>query len=240
LKDDDYVIAQEQLFAELETGGIATTVPARTDYVGKAVGLSILAFVRTDIAAAIDERVIRPLRAADASQHFYAPADFHITIKNIRCAQEAPTFTFQDVTRVRHALTEAIPHVPPITFNLNGLVRFPRSVALRAFATSSFVAVVKMLDDLLRACGMTDDKVYQSRTVFCGNVTLCRFASAPNCALLDCVANLRDLYLGALCITELHLVECDEVCSESSRIVHAALRLSGSGARMPTCELPGT
>ena len=51
MKDHDYVIAQKQLFAELEAGGIATTVAARTDYVGKAVGLSILALVRTDIAA---------------------------------------------------------------------------------------------------------------------------------------------------------------------------------------------
>jgi hypothetical protein len=223
LKDNDYVIAQEQLFAELEAGGVATTVPIRMDYVGKAVGLSILAFVPTIIAATIEERVIRPLRAAESSHHFYSPADLHVTIKNIRCAREVPTFTQQDVVLGRRALTDAVRHLPPIAFHLNGLVRLPGSLAVRAFATASFLSVVNTLDDCLSAVGIADDKVYQSRTVFCSNVTLCRFTSTPNDRFLARVADLRNLDLGILSVTEVHLVECDEVCSEFSRTLHATL-----------------
>jgi 2'-5' RNA ligase len=229
LKDSDYLIAQEQLFAELEAGGVATTVPIRTDYVGKAIGLSILAFVPTNIAATIEERVIRPLREAEASHHYYSPANLHVTIKNIRCAREVPTFTPEDVVLGRRALIDAIPHLPAIAFHLNGLVRLPGSIVVRAFAAASFLSVVNTLDDFLRAVGIADDKIYQSNTVFCGNVTLCRLTSTPSDRFLARVADLRNLDLGILPVTELQLVECDEVCSEYSRTLHSTL-----GVGVPT------
>lgn len=110
---------------------------------------------------------------------------------------------------------------------MRGLLCLPSSIAVRAFATASYASAVRTIDDSLRSVGLHDDKIYQSNSVFCGNVTLCRLTCSPDERFQSCVEPLRDIQLGEFFVTRLRLVECDEVCSADSRVVHAAFHLRG-------------
>ena len=227
LNDDEYDAAQSRLFGELEAGGISTTVPIRARYIRAATCLSVLAFPPMAIATAIQSRLIDPLQVASPPHHFYSPGDLHVTVKNIRRAQEAAAFTLKDISNVRRVLTESNRRLPAFAFRLKGLLRMPGSIAVRAYATPSYVTVIKMLDEMLSKAAIADDKVYQSTDVYCGNVTVCRFTSPLDDRLLTRIESLRNLDFGEFSISQIHLVECDEVCSESSRLLHATVHIVG-------------
>ena len=225
LGDDHYHDMQSKLFDALEAGGIATAVPLRARYIGVARCLTVLAFVPTTVATAIGSRLIRPLRAAGPSHHFYSPGDLHVTVKNVRRASEVATYTCKDIAIARRVLVDSIRRLPRFTFRLRGLLLLPGSIAVRAYATPSYVSVVNIFDDALRSAGIPDDKVYQSTDIYFGNVTICRYTSPPDDLILKRADDLRSLDLGELSVSQLHLVECDEVCSQSSRLLHATARI---------------
>ena len=193
--DKAYRAAQEALFDAIfaDSGG-ACVVPVRTQYNNAAHGLGVLTFLPRTLAEPIAARLQTEFAGATEPHHWYEPGAMHVTAKNIRVCRERPTFGEQEVRAASSVLTTVTPTAPPLEFELCGLVRFPSSLAIRAFAQPTYTA--PPCDDLLRR-----------------------------------IERMREFPFGRFTLTALHLVSCDEVCSQQSRSFHLVAYRRGASRR---------
>lgn len=227
MNQDSYRTAQHDLFKSLAQGSASTTiVPLRTQYEDVAFCLSFIHLLDRSLSQLISQQIIDPLRAIEPRHHWYATDDLHLTIKNVRSAAVGRSYAPSEVQGCVAALRSAAPTLVPMDFEILGPTALPTSIVLRAFGNPDHRRAVLDLDKCLTEVGMADDKKYGSSEVFVGNITIGRFTQQPSDGLKARVSALSSTAFGTYNVGSLQLIECDEVCSSSSRVVHASIVLS--------------
>ena len=226
MTEQQYFEAQRQLFESLALGvASAAIVPLRASYTNAARCLTVVHLLDEQLAGLISQDIIAPLRKTEGHHHWYPAHDLHLTLKNIRSAKPNRVYIAEEIKRAVSALERVTHAIEPLTFSIHGPVCFPTSVILRAFGTLKHREAVRLLDRELELAGIPDDKGYASNEVFIGNIALCRFTAAPTAAFRQAVLAHEGLFLGMYKPRTMQLVECDEVCSSGSRVIHASLQI---------------
>jgi hypothetical protein len=226
MTEQQYFEAQRELFKSLALGTAgAAVVPLRTTYTNAARCLTVVHLLDERWASVISRDIIAQLRETAGHHHWYPTHDLHLTLKNIRSAKPNRVFTPDETQRAVKAVERASHAIEPLSFAIHGPICFPTSIILRAFGTLKHRVAVRRLGRELELAGISDDKRYASNEVFIGNITLCRFTTLPTAALRQAVKAREDLAIGRYVADTMQLVECDEVCSSGSRVIHASFKI---------------
>lgn len=226
MTEQQYLEAQQELFKSLALGAAsAAIIPLRTTYTNAARCLTVVHLLDERLASRISHDIIARLRKTEGHHHWYPTHDLHLTLKNVRSAKPNRVYTAEEIQQAVSAVERASHAIEPLTFAIHGPICFPTSVILRAFGTLKHREAVRLLDRELELAGIPDDKGYASNEVFIGNITLCRFTTMPTADLRQAVLAQEGLSLGPYNPRTMQLVECDEVCSSGSRVVHASLKI---------------
>jgi hypothetical protein len=226
MTEQRYFEAQQDLFKSLALGTAgAAVIPVRTTYTNAARCLTVVHLLDEPLACRIYQDIIAPLRQIEGHHYWYPAQDLHLTLKNVRSAKPNRVYSAEEIEQAVRAVERASPAIEPLTFAIHGPICFPTSVTLRAFGTLKHREAVRLLDRELDLAGIPDDKGYASKEVFVGNITLCRFTTMPTADLRQAVLAHEGLFLGMYNPRTMQLVECDEVCSSGSRVVHASLKI---------------
>jgi 2'-5' RNA ligase len=193
-----------------------------------AMCLTSVAFLPDDIAQAIHQDVVQPLRAIEPDHHYYAAGSMHMTIKNVRTIHNPPSFSDDDVTKVKLLFAELIPLHRAVTFSLEELVPFATSVSLIAYADAALKDLVQSLDAGLKRIGIPDNKQYVSSDVFFGNATLCRYTRQPSERYRAALAEMAHVYQAVMTVEVVHLITCNSVCNPETRKVLGSYELGGT------------
>lgn len=227
-----YRAEQLALFDRLAAGATGSTiVPLRVEYVGAAIGLTLIHLLPSELSTLIENQVLDPLRAFRSKHYWYPAADRHLTLKNVRIARTHAVFPRDLVEGAANAIGRVCMTTAPLDFDILGPVCLPTSIVVRAIGTLAHRQMILSLDRELFSSGVPDDKVYASNDVFIGNITVCRFTESPAAELVEAIGALRDLFVASQTVRAASLVQCDEVCSSASRVVMKEFALDASGPR---------
>jgi 2'-5' RNA ligase len=230
--NNDYVISQKEVIRQIKDSiqkgqGRASFVKMRSDYENDdETCLTSVAFISKDIAKAISEKIIQPLKNIEPDHFYYSHELLHLTIKNIRTVYKPPLFNESDVVKVSQLFTEIVPAFKFLTFTFEDLILFPTSVSLIGYCNEALRNLVLALDSGLRKISVPDNKKYFSDTVFFGNITLCRLTHEPSLSFQNKVKDLENIYIGAADVQTIHLITCNSVCSTKTRKIIGTYQLS--------------
>jgi len=215
-----YYAAQLALFDGLVAGHANTTVvPLRSEYVGAATCLTLVHLLPNELSVLIENQVLGRLSAFRSKHYWYPPADLHLTLKNIRRARAHPDFPGELIERASIAVGRVCRATTPLEFDVLGPVCLPTSIVVRAIGTLAHREMMVAFDRELSNLGVPDDKTYASKDIFVGNITVCRFTEPPAAHLVEAIAALRNQFIAKHTVRTACLVQCDEVCSSTSRVV---------------------
>src|SRR5215831_10359211 len=194
---NDYAVAQRALFRAVASGATeVTVVPVRNQYVGVARCLTIVHFLDSALASAIESHVIAPLRIVAPMHCWYRSTDLHITVKNIRAARVGFCASPEELRASRLAFMAMANDRVPTQFQVSEVALFPTSIVVGAFAPATFRDAVRTLGSRLSQAGVPDDKRYASEDIIFANITICRLVAKPSDDLRIAVAQLQSLDLG--------------------------------------------
>lgn len=219
---------QEMLMDSLESTALASTVPFNSDFANDPrLCLTCVAFLPAEIASAAESAVIRELRHTGPAHYSYPSPSLHLTVQNVRTISDPPKFNDADIARIVQCFKLELANCASLEFEIDGLLRLPTSIALRAYCDESMLQLTRTLRRALNAMGMPDDKEYISDDVVFGNITVCRFGSAPDAAFLEAVNNIPR-FTAKFEATELALISTNAVCHPSKTTVFERFPLSRS------------
>jgi hypothetical protein len=225
---EHYYAAQLALFDRLVAGhGNATVVPLRSQYVSAATCLTLVHLLPNELSVLIESQALGQLSAFRSKHHWYPPSDWHLTLKNVRRARAHATFPSELRERASIAIGRVCRATAALEFDILGPVCLPTSIVVRAIGTLAHRDMMASFDRELSSSGVPDDKTYASNDVFVGNITICRFTEPPAADLVGAIAALRDRFIVKHTVRTACLVQCDEVCSSSSRVVLQEFALEG-------------
>jgi 2'-5' RNA ligase len=186
----------------------ASVVPIQADYAadpGRC--LTSVMFVPSPKAIALRDGIQEALAQVEPFHYYNPPESMHITIKNVRVAQDPPSFDETDIANVHACFAGVLPHHRSFPFSFEELVVFPNSISLVAYSDERLREVVQALDAGLAEIGLSDDKRYLSDEVFYGNITLCRFTRQPGPRLFEAVTELnRQWHPTSICLSHVELI----------------------------------
>ena len=215
-----YYAAQLALFDRLVAGHAnATVVPLRSEYVGAATCLTLIHLLPNELSVLIENQILGQLGAFRSKHYWYPPSDRHLTLKNVRRARVHAAFPSELIERASSALGRVCRATTPLEFDVLGPVCLPTSIVVRAIGTLAHREMMVSFDRELSSFGVPDDKTYASNDVFVGSITVCRFTEPPAAHLIEAIAALRDQFIAKHTVRTACLVQCDEVCSSTSRVV---------------------
>jgi len=219
---NNYNKKQKKLIQKIKSsiGSQKDGVQIQSDYVDQnddRLCLSSLTFIPPEIGQKISQEIIEPLKKIDPDHYYYPPESLHLTIKNIRIIHKPPRFNKDDVVKADKLFQEVIPKFKSFSFDLQGLMLFPKTISLIGYSNETLGRLVKTLDAGLKNIGLLDDKEYFSDEVFFGNITLCRFKGQPKQEFIAKVKELENISIGKFLIREVNLVVCNLVCNSKTR-----------------------
>lgn len=221
-EDSIYRREQHDLVHQMIDGhGNPSIMPIQSDFRSDpAICLSAISFLPKHLAERVHQMLIQPLRQLEPQHHYYLPSELHLTVKAVQVVSDPPTFGPDEEARVDGLFTQLLPDAEPMSFHLAETVRFPTSLALIAYASTSFGRLVRKLDQGLKHIGVPDNKRYVSDRVFFGNVSVCRFREPPSERFLHLAEEtLFGIDFGMLELEDVCLLAMNGVCAEDSRRV---------------------
>lgn len=226
-----YQDRQKKLILEIEKGYLdqptALNPGAANDFANDPrLALVCLYFVPEQVQGFILSKIISLLRAADPAPYFYSRESLHLTIKNVRYINAPPSYTAEDIHKVRLGFREVVPEIKAFPMELEGIFAQPSSLSVCGFSDDSLLRIVQTLDQTLLTVGVPDDKKYFSQEVFFGNVSFCRFQQQPNQAFREKVQELKKVKVGTIQIDKVWLVETDLVCHPARTTLLEEFRLA--------------
>ncbi|MCB1053519.1 MAG: hypothetical protein KDC71_23150 [Acidobacteria bacterium] len=188
--------------------------------------LTIIQFLPPALATRIHQEIILPLSRFESWHHFYDLEEMHITLQPIRKIADPPAFNDSDIEGVKRHLGPHFAQFPAIQFDLEGVVVFPTSCAISALCGPELQALLETGNALLQKIGIPNDKSYADQAAVFGNITFCRFSKPPGPAFQSFCSELAQRQLGQFCVNQVSLVDCNAVCAQESRRIHAQFRLA--------------
>lgn len=220
MAENSILLAQKKLVQKLESlqnENNVSIVEMKKDYAtDNRICLTSQTFIPYQIAEQITHDLIIPLKKIDPHHYYFTPENMHITMKNIRCINNPPTFDERDLIKVDRLFSQVVPQFPSFNFILEDLILLPTSLCIAAYADESFQRFVTTLDKELNKINIPDDKKYLSKKVFWGNLTICRFTEKPSVNFKNFVQKFKNYKMGKLQINTIHLVSCNAICHPSS------------------------
>lgn len=211
---------------EKETKPLSTVVEMMNDYKNDSqICLTTVVFLSNLLVEKIQKEIISKLSSVDSNHYYYPNKSLHLTIKNIRTINFPPLFTENDILKAERAFSKVIPKFNKFYFNLEGLLKLPTSLAIRAYCGKDVKKIVDDLDSTLNKIGLPDNKKYMSKEVFWGNVTFCRFTGQPSKDFLKIVENLKNIKIGKLEVEKIFLITTNSVCYPSKTRVIKTYKL---------------
>jgi 2'-5' RNA ligase len=220
-----YKKKQAKIFQEMEKafkkGVVRTTiVEMMANYAhDDQVCLTNVCFIPKPFTKTIQEKIIKPLKKADASQYFYPSPSLHITVQGIRTIHKPPIFNQTDIKKVKKAFSEIIPHYSPINFEIQGILELPTSLFLKVFPDKKFQDLVLKLRKILEKIGLPDDKVYFSKNIVLANISFCRYTQTPNQLFKKQVKKLKNVKIGQFKANKIHLITTNAVCHPGKTVI---------------------
>jgi hypothetical protein len=192
---------------------LATLVSFSNDFDSdRRLCLTCVAFVDQEFAAAISEDLITRLQVHWPEHYFYKPASLHLTLQNVRTISDPPKFTENDIVRVGKEFGKTIRESDPLELEIDGLLRLPTSLCLRAYSDQSMLDLVEKLREDLVRIGLPDDKQYFRGDVIFGNITICRYSRAPSPEFLELAQELVGRLARRWSVQEAALITTSAIC----------------------------
>ncbi|MBX9720971.1 MAG: 2'-5' RNA ligase family protein [Candidatus Obscuribacterales bacterium] len=226
--DLSYRQMQSALMDKLEsTAALRTAVPFCNDFESdNRFCLTCVAFAPSALASRIEKEIIAPLKVA-AGKHFYYPAQsLHLTMQNIRTISDPPKFSMDDVLVVAEIIKVLATQFRPFEFEIDGFLKLPTSLALRAYSEPRLMEFVRKFRDELVAAGIPDDKEYISNDVVFGNITICRYSEEPSREFIQALAKSEFSFTSKFTVEELALISTNAVCQPSATKIFQTVSFS--------------
>lgn len=181
--ENEYQKAQIEVIKKIEQQANSNTMQFSTvsqvgDYAhDPRIALTSVHFPNQTFLTEVQKKILDPLRKISPNHYYYPQNTLHITVKNVRVIHNPPTFTEEDVHKVKKVFEEIIPKHHSFKSYFYRLLVFPGSVALIGTADNELDQIHIDLDNALRKAGVPDDKQYLNTHNFFSNMTLARFTS---------------------------------------------------------------
>jgi len=137
--------------------------------------LTSVHFPKTELVNKIYGKIIDPLKDIFPEVYYYKPSSLHMTIKNVRVISDPPTFSEEDVQKVKKVFSDIIPLHNMFNVYFFRLILFPNSLSLFGTTDPELDNIFSDLDKALTVVNVPDDKIYANDKYFISNVTLARF-----------------------------------------------------------------
>jgi len=115
-----------------------------------------------------------------------------MTIKNVKVIDDPPTFTDDDVAKVKKVFSETIPKHMLFRVYFYRLILFPNSLSLLGTTDPELDNIFFSLDQKLREINIPDNKKYANKKYFFSNITLARFDKTPPDKFKDMVNKISN------------------------------------------------
>jgi hypothetical protein len=202
---------QDKVFHELknlrEDSKVSIVTPAGDFEEDTRTCLTIIHFPPKRVTESVTKEIIEPLRKADPRHYFYPEESLHVTINNVREIAEPPTFTEEDIDKVKGLQLKG-----RLKFNFDGLFRMSTGIGIKGYPDSATVNFILELRQRLSDIGVHDDKTYVDPEVIIGNISVCRFYGKPNKRFLSVYSQIETIQLGTVNADLISLVRTNGVC----------------------------
>lgn len=140
----------------------------------------------------IKKEIINPIKKNFPNAYYYKPSSLHMTIKNVKVIDDPPTFTDDDVAKVKKVFSETIPKHMRFRVYFYRLILFPNSLSLLGTTDPELDNIFFSLDQKLREINIPDNKKYVNKKYFFSNITLARFDKTPPDKFKDMVNKISN------------------------------------------------
>jgi hypothetical protein len=193
--------------------GLSTVVPFSDSFVSDTrLCLTCVAFLDKAFAGAIFESLIAGLQRLSPEHYFYKPSSLHITIQNVRTISDPPRFTENDILCVAREFGRTIQEFGPLELEIDGLLKLPTSLCLRAYCDQTMLELVQRLRENLFKIGLPDDKQYVCQDVVFGNITFCRYSCFPSPEFFELAKKLSGHISRKWVVQEAELITTNAIC----------------------------
>lgn len=215
---DSHQQEQKKVIAEIERDVARDTVSFSTisrveNYeLDKRMCLTSVHFPGDNLKNVITQQLISPLRDLQPDQYYYPPESFHMTVKNVKVVSDPPTYTSEDITRVREVFDSVVPRHKKFKVYFYKLILFPNNLSLIATTDKELDDLILDLDKELKGVGIFDDKKFNNDKYFFSNMTLVRFYNPVTTDFKEKVDDLsKNLDINDYIVDSVSLVTCNAV-----------------------------
>jgi 2'-5' RNA ligase len=190
--------------------------------------LSSLFYLPKEMTDSLEQNLIEPIRNADPNHYYFQPESLHVTIQNVRTVAMPANFSEATIETARAVFGRVVPKHNVFDLTLKRIFEPPTSLSISALSDEKYGELVKELRAELEKAGIPDNKRYGSGEIVFGNVTFCRFKSAPNGQLKALVKSLKNNQFGKFVVDRVHLVVTDAVCSPKNTTITDTFYFNGA------------
>lgn len=197
-----------------------STVTPVTDYANdNRICLTSLHFPHEELIRKIQQDIIDPLQQI-SPEHFYYPKDsLHMTIKNIRIANNPPQFNEKDIENAKNIFSEVIPKHKKFSVYFYRLLLFQNNLALIGTTDEELDNIIFDLDKNLRLANLVDDKHYVNDKYFFSNMTLVRFQKPLSENFKTKIQDIaKSMRFNPYIVDSVTLLTCNVACKQRKNI----------------------
>lgn len=194
----------------------STIVEPVSDYINDdRICLTSVFFAPHELEEKIIEKVINPLKEISPNQYYYVRGSFHITLNNIRTIADPPSFDGNDIEKAKQIFRRVISKYQSFTFDIKRLIELPTSLAITAFSDETLGNIALEIRRELKKVRVPDNKVYASKDIVIGNITISRYTNVPNLEFQKKIKQLKEVEIGSFEAEKVALITTNAICCPS-------------------------
>lgn len=136
-------------------------------------GLTLLGHLPAHICRNISF-VLQELKQVDPYQYYYPANDMHVTVMDLLACQPQFKLKQSEFAHYRDAVAKVVETIPPIHWQMQGLMVSPGAVMVKGYYGSGLEALRQKLRQTLPEGGL---KLAERYPTFSGHVTVARFSN---------------------------------------------------------------
>lgn len=185
------------------------------------------AYTPSEINQEIETRLVKPLKEIDPNHYFLFDGTLHLSLLILAYNTDPPSFNDTDVEKIQKVLAETLPTCPKISYELNGLLIGPNSLAIKCFTGPELRETVHALQKKLLPLGYDTSIGLASNEIFFGNVTFCRFTHKPSQEFLAKARELKTEFIGRFTPNQFSLISSNSVFHPTKTQLHGIFPIGG-------------
>ncbi len=204
---------------KVKEGKVSIVPPVKNFEDDPRICLTSVHFPENSLIREIKRKIITPLKKVAPDIYYYKPTSLHMTIKNVQVINDPPTFSREDVNKVKKVFSVIIPKHKQFNVYFYRILLLPHSLSLMGTTDPELDNIFLSLDRSLNKIEIPDNKKYANKKYFIINITLARFNKPLTGKVKSTVANLsRNLSFKPYKVSSVTLIVANASLNKCERI----------------------